>query len=169
MIDPEKLGEIVRLSWTESKREEENPKPEHLLPYQQLDPWNQEIDRRIGVAVANFALEEYSPLTRYQEEVKRTTAANGWNEALLMAALGMTGEAGEICDIIKKYIWHGHGLGKDDLVKELGDLLWYLCAMCNRLNVPLSEVIEKNVEKLRKRYPDGFDHEKSKNREDSDA
>jgi NTP pyrophosphatase (non-canonical NTP hydrolase) len=83
------------------------------------------------------------------------------------AALGLNGEAGEIADHIKKVMFHGHPLDeatRDKIAKEIGDILWY-CAMGARgIGVPLSEIARMNVEKLKKRYPEGFSTDRSLNR-----
>lgn len=86
------------------------------------------------------------------------------NEALTDYGLGLTGEAGEVADIIKKSVFHGHLLDKEELEKELGDVLWYISALALTMNVTLEEVANKNIDKLRKRYPEGFDKKKSINR-----
>lgn len=84
----------------------------------------------------------------------------------LNAALGLAGEAGEVADHIKKVIYHGHGFDTDHIVKELGDILWYINQMCEAIGVPLGEVMRRNNDKLLKRYPNGFSSEASKNRSD---
>lgn len=71
-------------------------------------------------------------------------------------ALGLAGEAGEVADTIKKAVFHQHGLDRDELIKELGDVLWYVAALCSKLNVPLSEVMDRNIAKLIMRYPNGY-------------
>lgn len=88
----------------------------------------------------------------YQAEVERTRGS----ASLAMIALGITGEAGEIADMVKKVKYHGHALDKGALIKELGDALWYLAAMMNVLGVSGEEVMDTNVRKLRQRYPNGF-------------
>ena len=87
---------------------------------------------------------------------------------LLNGALGLTGEAGEVADMIKKHIFHGHDLPPEDLVKELGDVCWYLALICHACGISIEHIMEKNIEKLRKRYPDGFSTEKSINRAEGD-
>jgi NTP pyrophosphatase (non-canonical NTP hydrolase) len=77
-------------------------------------------------------------------------------QLLAWDALGLCGEAGEVADIIKKSVFHKKGFDKEHLLEELGDVLWYAAALCSHLDTPLSKVLEMNVEKLKKRYPDGF-------------
>lgn len=83
---------------------------------------------------------------------------------LLNGALGLTGEAGEVADMIKKHIFHGHDLTAEELVKELGDVCWYLALLCTAIDVSLEDVMAQNIEKLKKRYPDGFSEAASINR-----
>lgn len=88
---------------------------------------------------------------------------------LLQGLMGLNGEAGEAIDIMKKYMFHGHKLDKNHLAKELGDVAWYLALSVDALGFTLEEVLEMNIEKLRRRYPDGFSVEKSKNRAENDV
>lgn len=83
---------------------------------------------------------------------------------LLNGALGLTGEAGEVADMIKKHIFHGHDLNLDELIKELGDVCWYLALLCTTINVSIEEILVKNIEKLEDRYPEGFSESASINR-----
>lgn len=87
-------------------------------------------------------------------------------DQLRNAAYGLNGEAGEVIDILKKHEFQGHTLDTDKLIKELGDVAWYLALACTALGVPLSDVLERNIDKLRKRYPAGFDPDKSIHREE---
>lgn len=73
------------------------------------------------------------------------------NAALSYTALGLNGEAGEVAEKVKKYIRDGGALPRDALVKELGDVLWYVAAMASELNIPLVEIAQKNLEKLSSR------------------
>lgn len=81
-------------------------------------------------------------------------------------ALGMVCEAGEVGDILKKHVFHGHELDIDEIKKELGDTLWYMSNICNVLEIELDEVAKMNIEKLLKRYPKGFSNDDSINRKD---
>ncbi len=83
---------------------------------------------------------------------------------LLNGALGLPGEAGEVADLVKKYIFHGHDLNRGELVKEIGDVCWYLALLCHAIDVPLEVVMISNIEKLRNRYPEGFSESASINR-----
>lgn len=85
-------------------------------------------------------------------------------DILVNSVMGLCGESGETVDIVKKHLFHGHPLDKEKLVKELGDVAWYLAEAATALDIPLEEIFEKNIEKLKSRYPEGFDTEKSINR-----
>ena len=101
----------------------------------------------------------------YAVEAFRTNNRDGDREKRMMVmALGLAGEAGEVADLIKKAVGHGHELDLEKLKKELGDCLWYIAALSEFAGVTLADVAEANIEKLRKRYPDGFSHEASRGR-----
>ncbi len=93
----------------------------------------------------------------YQLEVVRTMDPEMvFREALCNWGLGIGGEAGEVIEHIKKFVYHGKPLDKDAVAKEIGDVLWYLGALCNTLGLHLDQVMSLNVAKLRNRYPNGF-------------
>lgn len=106
----------------------------------------------------------------YQELALRTASAESTASALTMlnsAALGLAGESGEIADHVKKVMFHGHPLNDatcDLIAKEIGDILWYCAIGAKGIGLGLGEIAHMNVEKLRKRYPEGFSAEKSLNR-----
>ena len=85
-------------------------------------------------------------------------------EILINGVMGLCGEAGEAIDIVKKHLAQGHELDREHLIGELGDIAWYLAETATVLGVDLEEVLQRNIDKLRARYPEGFDTEKSKNR-----
>ena len=85
-------------------------------------------------------------------------------EMLTNSVMGLCGESGEACDLVKKHLFHGHELDREALIKELGDVAWYLAEAAAALDISLDEVFERNIEKLKKRYPEGFSEEKSINR-----
>lgn len=101
----------------------------------------------------------------YQEKAKRTSGefinTDFW---ILVSGCGLTGEAGEVADYLKKVYGHGHQLDKDKLALELGDVLWYVADLASKHGLDLETIADKNIEKLKKRYPDGFSKEASKNR-----
>lgn len=69
-------------------------------------------------------------------------------------ALGLAGEAGEVVEPIKKYLFMHKDLNIKELSKELGDVLWYVAAMCTTLGLSLHDVMEENLQKLSARYPE---------------
>lgn len=102
--------------------------------------------------------------SEYQRLAMRTARADC--RTLSNVGLGLAGEAGEVADLIKKHLHQGHELNVSDMVDELGDVAWYLALGCEILGVNLGTVMERNIEKLRRRYPEGFDSERSRNREE---
>lgn len=82
--------------------------------------------------------------------------------------MGLNGEAGEAIDILKKHLYQGHELNREHLAKELGDVAWYLAVSADALGYTLEEILQMNIEKLRARYPDGFEAERSVNRSATD-
>jgi NTP pyrophosphatase (non-canonical NTP hydrolase) len=91
---------------------------------------------------------------------------------LTTAAVGMTAEAGEFLEIVKKINFQGKpydDANRDHMIIELGDLMWYVAQACMALEIGLDEVMWKNTMKLARRYPSGgFDVDKSENREEGD-
>ena len=85
-------------------------------------------------------------------------------DVLINSVMGLCGEAGEAIDIVKKWMAHGHELDKDHLAKELGDIAWYLAEAATALDLTLEDILRANIEKLKKRYPQGFDTERSQAR-----
>lgn len=102
-------------------------------------------------------------LDEYQREAMRT-APDSMQYALNNAALGLCGEAGEFADEVKKHLFHGHPIDEAYLERELGDILWYCALAAESMGKNLGEVAQSNLDKLRERYPEGFDLEKSQNR-----
>ena len=87
-------------------------------------------------------------------------------DVLINGVMGLCGESGEAIDIIKKWLAQGHELDKEKLAKELGDICWYLAETATALGLSLEDIMEANIEKLKKRYPEGFDAGRSVNREE---
>ena len=82
-------------------------------------------------------------------------------DVLINSVMGLCGEAGEAIDIVKKWMAQGHVLDKEQLVKELGDIAWYLAEAATALDMPLEEILQANIDKLKQRYPNGFETERS--------
>lgn len=114
-----------------------------------------------------FAIKDFeSWRDRYGVEITSVKGLAYDPGALLNGALGLTGEAGEVADVIKKHIFHGHPLDVIDLEKELGDVCWYLALLADTLALDLNHIMTRNVNKLRDRYPEGFSESASINRKD---
>ena len=121
-------------------------------------------DPRPSLSAARLA-DRLMDLNEYQQLAARTLGRDRTHEQQLAnAALGLAGEAGEVADTIKKHLFHKHPLDRDAMVKELGDIMWYVAAMATVLDVELAEIGERNIDKLRRRYPEGFSVERSLNR-----
>ena len=88
--------------------------------------------------------------------------------SLLMGCLGLAGESGEFCDVVKKWIFHEAPGDVEHLKRELGDVLWYVACICDSLGWSMDEVMEKNIDKLIKRYPEGFSVTRSSHRAEGD-
>lgn len=87
---------------------------------------------------------------------------------LINGVLGLTGEAGEVSDLVKKGIFHEKGIDLEHLKKELGDCAWYLAMICDACGFTLDDVMQTNIDKLRARYPKGFDTYRANNRAEGD-
>lgn len=85
-------------------------------------------------------------------------------DVLINGVMGLCGEAGEAIDLVKKHLAQGHVLDKERLAKELGDIAWYLAETAHVLGYSLEEILQMNIDKLQKRYPNGFSVEQSINR-----
>jgi len=105
----------------------------------------------------------------YQREAMRTAPTLPLRYLMMNGVLGLTGEAGECADMVKKHFFQGHELDKEHLAKELGDVAWYLAVTAYAIDYDLESVFRMNADKLRKRYPDGFSAERSQHREDGDV
>ena len=88
---------------------------------------------------------------------------------ILNACLGLSGEVGEFNDVIKKWIFHNKDFDYTHAKKELGDVMWYVALMCESFGWSLDEILQMNIDKLKKRYPEGFDIEKANHREENDV
>ena len=86
-------------------------------------------------------------------------------DVLINGVMGLCGESGEAIDIVKKWLAQGHELDREKLAKELGDIAWYLAETAYALEIPLEDILQANIEKLAKRYPEGFSSERSIHRE----
>ena len=104
-------------------------------------------------------------INEYQALALRTLNSDlDRDEMLLNAVMGLCGESGEAIDLLKKHRMHGHPFDRDKFAKELGDIAWYLAEAARAIDMDLEDVLQMNIDKLKRRYPDGFDSEKSRNR-----
>ena len=87
-------------------------------------------------------------------------------DVLINGVMGLCGESGEAIDIVKKHLAQGHELDKEELAKELGDVAWYLAETATAIGYDLEDIFQMNIDKLKKRYPEGFSVEKSVNRDE---
>jgi NTP pyrophosphatase (non-canonical NTP hydrolase) len=103
----------------------------------------------------------------YVKNVKRTESPNFnlINERILHGAIGICTESGEIMDAVKKSLFYGRKLDEVNLVEELGDLFWYIGIVSDALGISFEEIMERNINKLRVRYPKQFEPEKEQNRD----
>lgn len=108
-------------------------------------------------------------VNEYQKAAVETlNPALNQKEVLINSVMGLCGESGEAIDIVKKWLMQGHELDKEHLVKELGDVAWYLAEAATALDVPLEVIFQGNLDKLRRRFPNGFGTEASVNRKQGD-
>jgi NTP pyrophosphatase (non-canonical NTP hydrolase) len=104
-------------------------------------------------------------LNQYQVFAEHTSGAGGQGDRrLIIAALGLAGEAGEFANMVKKLTAHGHDIPLETLADELGDVLWYVAEAASACGLELGNIAHQNIDKLRSRYPEGFSEERSINR-----
>lgn len=101
-------------------------------------------------------------VNEYQKMALTTlNPALGQQDVLINGVMGLCGESGEAIDIVKKHLAQGHPLDREGLIKELGDVAWYLAETAYALDISLEEVFQRNIDKLKARYPEGFDARRS--------
>lgn len=105
----------------------------------------------------------------YQRAAMRTASGMNYEDhgLLINGVLGLCGESGEVADIVKKATFQGHELDKNHIAEELGDVAWYLAVAAYAIGYDLEAILQKNVDKLLRRYPDGFDRERSIHRQET--
>ena len=97
-------------------------------------------------------------INEYQQLAMTTlNPALAKKDVLINGVMGLCGESGEAIDIVKKHLAQGHELDKEHLAKELGDIAWYLAEAATALEIPLEDILQANIDKLKKRYPEGFE------------
>ncbi len=101
-------------------------------------------------------------VNEYQQLAMRTLNPElSRKDVLINSVMGLCGESGEAIDIVKRWMAQGHELDKEHLEKELGDIAWYLAEAATALDIPLERVFQGNIDKLKKRYPEGFETQRS--------
>ena len=112
----------------------------------------------------------YKSCDYYQMDAMRTASIPVEDTGAMMthAVFGMCSEAGEVAGIFQK-VYQGHDVDGEHLKKELGDVLWMIAEACTAAGFKMSDVMAANIEKLQKRYPEGFDSEHSLHRADGDV
>lgn len=88
---------------------------------------------------------------------------------ILNGCLGLSGETGELLDMVKKWVFHNKPFDEDHAKKELGDVMWYVAMIAESMGWQLDEIMQMNVDKLKARFPDGFDVERSLHRAEGDV
>lgn len=111
-------------------------------------------DRLIG------KMQEYDMRFSSEQSNKESVDIGG----IFNACLGMSGEVGEFNDMIKKWVFHEKELDMEHAKKEAGDILWYVVMLCESFGWNMDEIMQMNVDKLKARYPDGFDVERANHR-----
>lgn len=106
-----------------------------------------------------MTVQEYQSLAMRTKNIDLTN-----DQQLLDGVMGLCGEAGEVADMLKKHLFQGHDFKKNDLINELGDVLWYIALICESQHLSMNGVMVRNIDKLEKRYKDGFSTEASINR-----
>lgn len=120
---------------------------------------------------------EYEYLAMRTNDGMATARLSFWMDAndttidvggVLNGCLGLAGESGELLDMVKKWIFHNTKLDRDHAKKEVGDVCWYIAMICHSMGWNLDEIMQMNVNKLKARYPEGFDTELSNHRKEGD-
>lgn len=108
-------------------------------------------------------------MNEYQLAAQRTSNTYTSQSKIHNGLLGLFGEGGECADIFKKCVFQGHEFDREHMAKELGDVLWYVAEVASGLDMTLEEIARLNIAKLKARYPDGFDPDKSLHRAAGDV
>lgn len=113
--------------------------------------------------------------SEYQKLCERTeseVAGEAWAfrtapliRKLMHGSIGVATESGELLDVIKKHVWYGKPIDLANIEEEIGDMLWYAALLCNALDVNMEDIMKKNINKLRVRYPDKFTEQAANNRD----
>jgi NTP pyrophosphatase (non-canonical NTP hydrolase) len=102
------------------------------------------------------------------EKILASMQAGNNTGEILNASLGLSGEVGELNDLLKKWIFHDKNIDREHIKKEIGDIMWYIALMAEAFGFELDSIMITNIEKLEARYPEGFDTARSNNRKEGD-
>jgi NTP pyrophosphatase (non-canonical NTP hydrolase) len=120
------------------------------------------------LSAVEVSLITFEQFQQYRMDVNRTAPVHlNDNQYLIQMALGVCKEAGEVADVIDKAMCQGHDLDVEKLIKELGDMFFYMVAIMNRLAISLFDILSTNIKKRLARFPNGFSFEASRNRKDA--
>ena len=124
------------------------------------------------IEIANEKENPTMTINEYQSHALRTESRIAADPVpyirVLEGLMGLNGEAGEAIDIMKKVLFQDHEFDREHLAKELGDIAWYLAISADAIGYDLETILQMNVDKLKARYPDGFNSEQSQNRSAND-
>lgn len=125
------------------------------------------MENYVKKAMRTYDRKSESRLTKIL--LKKYQVGSKWDlGGILDGCLGLAGEVGEFVDLVKKWIFHEHAIDEEHLKKELGDVCWYIALICFCFGWDLQEILDLNIQKLEKRYPEGFDVDQSKVRKEGD-
>ena len=113
-------------------------------------------------------LDKIDMIDFFKQEKEGRDAENYDFGGLINGCLGLAGESGETLDMIKKWVFHEKELDKEHLKKEIGDVMWYVAMICESAGFDLDDVLQTNVDKLKARYPEGFDTYLANHRKEGD-
>ena len=115
-----------------------------------------------------MTINEYQQLALRTESGTKFFTTNNLDR-ILQGVMGLAGESGECVDLVKKFMFQGHPLNAEHLMRELGDVAWYLALTADAIGCSLEDVLENNIKKLEARYSNGkFEAGKSINRKEGD-
>lgn len=124
-----------------------------------------------GLTYQNEAMRTYDG--QASERLSKVLDDHDWTAedigGVLEACLGLAGEVGEVNDLVKKTIFHEAEIDTVHLMKEVGDICWYIALICHCMGWDLEDVMQANIDKLKNRYPEGFDPHRSAHRKEGDV
>lgn len=107
-------------------------------------------------------------LNEYQQAAQRTSNTIMFTSKIENGLFGLAGEVGELHDLWKKHRYQGHEFDREHMIREAGDVFWYLAELACGLDCTLEDIAQMNIEKLKARYPSGFEADRSMHRAEGD-